>query len=250
MKIPERLTIQDEIQHRLIAALFSHEIAQRLVFHGGTMLRVCGVLDYRFSEDLDMLLLGVSKENFYSALEEIFPVLRKQMNAKLSIHSDIFSPKDYILWECGNETAPMDLDIETADGAGDIETEIFGIQPNHTGLPKDLPVRCYSLAQVLATKFACVSDRTEGRDIYDIWSLSENGKTLTKAWNMHRKTSESALGKIPPTKTAQHLRNNKDKFASAVAIANTNLAIPAQVLPQAMVDTVIDRCLGLPGMEP
>ena len=66
MKVSEHLKIQDEIQHRLIAALFSHKIAPRLVFHGGTMLRVCGVPDYRFSEDLDMLLEGLSKKDFYS----------------------------------------------------------------------------------------------------------------------------------------------------------------------------------------
>lgn len=46
MKHPERLVIQDEIQHRLIAAVFSHEIASRLVFYGGTMLRVCGMSEF------------------------------------------------------------------------------------------------------------------------------------------------------------------------------------------------------------
>ena len=31
---------------------------QRLVFKGGTMLRVCGLPDYRFSEDLDFDWMG------------------------------------------------------------------------------------------------------------------------------------------------------------------------------------------------
>ena len=250
MRIPARLAIQDEIQHRLIAALFSQEIAPRLVFHGGTMLRVCGVPDYRFSEDLDLLLEGLSQKDFYSSLEEVFREVGERMNAGMSIHSDGFSPKDYILWECRNETGTMDLDIKTVPRIGDVETEIFGIQPNHSGLPDDLSVRCYSLAQVLATKFACVSDRIEGRDLYDMWALSENREILMKAWDLHRKGFPVTECEIPPKETARHLRSRKDRFVSAVAIANTELAISAPISPLAMVEKVVERCLELRGMEP
>lgn len=250
MKIPARLTIQDEIQHRLIAAVFSQEIAPRLVFHGGTMLRVCGVPDYRFSEDLDLLLEGLTQETFYSALEEAFREVGKQTNVKMSIHSDSFSPKDYILWECENETGTIDLDIKTVPRITNIETEIFGIQPNHNGLPEGLPVRCYSLAQVLATKFACVSDRAEGRDLYDMWALSENRETLEKAWDLHRKGFPVTECEIPPKGIARHLNSQQEKFVSAIAIANAALAISAPVPPRAMVAKVVERCLRLKGMEP
>ena len=251
MKIPARLKVQDEIQHRLIAALFSHEIGPRLVFHGGTMLRVCGVPDYRFSEDLDMLLEGLSKKDFYSVLvEEIFPDVEKQMDANLSIESDSYSPKDQIRWECRNEVGAMDLDIETVDGTSDIETEIFRMQPNHEGLPEDLAVRCYSIPQVLATKFACVSDRVEGRDVYDMWRLSDNGKTLREAWVLHRKAYTAAPSEIPPSETARHLHTKIDRFSSAVAIAAPDLAISLPVAPREMVKTIVERCLSLQGMSP
>lgn len=251
MKVSEHLKIQDEIQHRLIAALFSHEIGPCLVFHGGTMLRVCGVPDYRFSEDLDMLLEELSKKDFYSALvEEIFPDVEKQMDANLSIESDNYSPKDQIRWECRNEVGAMDLDIEIIAGTGDIETEIFGVQPNHEGLPEDLAVRCYSIPQVLATKFACVSDRVEGRDVYDMWCLSENEETLREAWVLHRKAYTTAPCDILPSETARHLHTKIDRFSSAVAIAAPDLAISLPVPPREMVKTIVERCLSLQGMSP
>ena len=52
----ETFAIQDRIQHRLVAALAAGDARRnppRLVSKGGTLLRVCALPDYRFSEDLD-----------------------------------------------------------------------------------------------------------------------------------------------------------------------------------------------------
>ena len=43
---------------------------------------------------------------------------------------------------------------------------------------------------------------------------------------------------------------NKARFVSAVSLDMTQLAIPKSVKPGAKLGTVIERCLGLPGMEP
>lgn len=250
MKHPERLVIQDEIQHRLIAAIFSHEIASRLVFYGGTMLRVCGMSDYRFSEDLDMLLVGLSKEDFYAILEGIFPDIEKQMNVGLAINSDNYSPKDYIIWEFEGDQGAIDLDIETVEEVDDLDIKTFNIQQNHEGLPEYLDVGCYSIPQVLAAKFACISDRIEGRDVYDMWRLSEDEKVMSEAWNLHRRAFTKKPCKKLPEETAQHLRDNRVKFASALSIDMSHLAIPGDTPPKAIVETVITRCLLLPGMRP
>lgn len=250
MKRPERLEIQDEIQHRLIAAIFAHEIAPRLVFYGGTMLRVCGMSDYRFSEDLDMLLVGLSEEDLYSVLKGIFPDISKQMNAELRIHSDNYSPKDYIVWDCKGEGGTIDLDIETVEEIDSLDIKSFKIQPNHKNLPKSLDVQCYSIPQVLASKFVCVSDRIQGRDVYDMWCLSEDEKTLSKAWDLHREAFQKQPCEKLPEETAQHLHDNKVKFISAVSIDMALLEIPVDTLPKTIVKTVIARCLLLPGMTP
>lgn len=250
MKRPERLVIQDEIQHRLIAAIFAHEIAPRLVFYGGTMLRVCGMPDYRFSEDLDMLLVGLPKEDFYSVLEGIFPDLSKQMNVGLAIHSDNYSPKDYIIWEFEGDQEPIDLDIETVEEIDSLDITTFKIQQNHKGLPKSLDVQCYSIPQVLASKFVCVSDRTEGRDVYDMWRLSDDEKVMRKAWDLHREAFPKKPCEKLPEETAQHLQDNKVKFMSALSFDMAHLAIPGDTPPETIVETVITRCLLLPGMRP
>ena len=250
MKSPERLVLQDEIQHRLIAAVFSHEIAPCLVFYGGTMLRVCGMPDYRYSEDLDMLLVGLSKEDFYSILEGIFSDISEQMNVGLTIHSDNFSPKDYIVWDCRGEKGTIDLDVETVEGIGDLDIRTFNIQQNHEGLPEYLDVQCYSIPQVLAAKFVCVSDRTVGRDVYDIWRLSEDEEVMRKAWDLHREAFTRKPCKILPEEIAQHLHDNKAKFISALSIDMAHLEIPVDTLPEAILETVKTRCLLLPSMRP
>lgn len=250
MKRPERLVIQDEIQHRLIAAIFAHEVAPCLVFYGGTMLRVCGMPDYRFSEDLDMLLVGLSKEDFYSVLEGIFPDVSKQMNVGLTINSDNYSPKDYIIWDCKGEKGTIDLDIETVEEVDSLDITTFEIQQNHKGLPKYLDVQCYSITQVLAAKFVCMSDRTEGRDVYDMWRLGEDEKTMKQAWDLHCQAFPKKPCKITPENFAQHLKDNKEKFTSALSIDMSHLAIPVDTPPETIVETVITRCLLLPSMRP
>ena len=250
MKIPQRLVIQDEIQHRLIAAIFAHEIAKYLVFHGGTMLRVCGMSDYRYSEDLDILLVGLSKEDFYSVLEKILPDVSKQTKAKLTISWDNYSIIDYIVWEFRGEIETIGLDIKTVEEIENLDIKTFKIQQNHKGLSKSLDVPCYSIAQVLASKFGCVSDRTEGRDVYDIWYLSKDEETMKKAWDLHSKAFHTKPCKILPEDTAQHLEDNKVKFVSALSFDMAHLAIPVDIPPETILETVISRCLLLPSMRP
>lgn len=52
---------RDRIQHHIIAALADID-DNRLIFKGGTLLRVCGLLDHRHSEDLDFDWLGPRQE--------------------------------------------------------------------------------------------------------------------------------------------------------------------------------------------
>ena len=47
-----REAARDRVQHHVVAALAQIN-DPRLVFKGGTMLRVCALPDYRYSEDLD-----------------------------------------------------------------------------------------------------------------------------------------------------------------------------------------------------
>ena len=66
---------RDRIQHHVVAALAygdRNRDPQRLVFKGGTMLRVCALPDYRYSEDLDFDWLG-SEGGFHKAVADALP---------------------------------------------------------------------------------------------------------------------------------------------------------------------------------
>lgn len=46
--------------------------------------------------------------------------------------------------------------------------------PERLVLQDEIQHRLIAVPQVLAAKFVCISDRTEGRDVYDIWHLGED----------------------------------------------------------------------------
>ena len=57
---------RDRAQHHIVAAV-AYKDDPRLVFKGGTMLRVCGLPDYRYSEDFDFDWVGTPRE-FHTVL--------------------------------------------------------------------------------------------------------------------------------------------------------------------------------------
>ena len=122
--------------------------------------------------------------------------------------------------------------------------------PERLVIQDEIQHRLIAVPQVLAAKFVCISDRTEGRDVYDMWHLGEDEKTLRKAWDLHREAFTRKPCKILPEETAQHLHDNKAKFISALSIDMAHLAIPVATLPEAILETVKTRCLLLPSMRP
>lgn len=67
-----------------------------------------------------------------------------------------------------------DLKIDITRGEI-LETEIEyrRIYRNYSDLEEDFMLQCYSLAEVLIEKMAALMGRTEPRDLYDFWYLTE-----------------------------------------------------------------------------
>jgi predicted nucleotidyltransferase component of viral defense system len=168
----------------------SATISKVLVFKGGTALKKVYFEDYRFSEDLDFTLLDetISNEELLKAFEAVYALVKEEANINLQF-------KDSIIHESGsigfyiNYIGPLQGNINSRDVKVDItrgETLEYAIETRkvfreYSDLPEEsFSLLCYSLSEVLIEKMASLMGRTEPRDLYDFWHLTEIERLSTK----------------------------------------------------------------------
>jgi predicted nucleotidyltransferase component of viral defense system len=184
-RVSDRQIEKDYVLSWLLYAISKNKILHNaLVFKGGTVLKKAYFEDYRFSEDLDFTLIDetVSNEQILSEFNNLFDFIKEETNIdmridpkKWTIHES-GSPQfyiDYIASLQGN-MGSRDLKIDITRGEI-LETEIETktIFRTYSDLDENFTVQCYSLAEVLIEKMTALMGRTEPRDLYDFWYLTE-----------------------------------------------------------------------------
>lgn len=155
-----------------------------LVFKGGTVLKKAYFEDYRFSEDLDFTLLdeSITNDKIKTEFNSLFDFIKEEANIDLRIDDkkwvihETGSPQfyiDYVASLQGN-MGSRDLKIDITRGEI-LETGIEqrDIYHNYSDLEEKFMLQCYSLAEVLIEKMTALMGRTEPRDLYDFWYLTE-----------------------------------------------------------------------------
>ena len=188
---------KDWVLGHFIAALFSiPEIAENLVFKGGTCLRKCWFPDYRFSEDLDFTSISKDFEFTKQHLQETC----NNVTSRTGIPTHIVSLKQIVFqdkkvgyeaivkyWGADhskNEAPPTPDRWQTKIKIEVILYEKMMFKPIgkelfHPYPDKLLPIEsipCYRIEEVLSEKIRALVQRsyTAPRDYYDIWYLSNN----------------------------------------------------------------------------
>jgi predicted nucleotidyltransferase component of viral defense system len=158
------------------------------LFKGGTALKKCYFVDYRFSEDLDFTLSGeVSFETIQKELEAAFAEAYKASGVMLRYarpdrHAHGNSHTFYLAYEGPLGGLPGGKEVKT-----DItirEEVVFPIEERpvlrgyveYEDIPENAVIRVYSLKEIAAEKVIAVTDRArnEPRDLYDLWYLCEH----------------------------------------------------------------------------
>jgi predicted nucleotidyltransferase component of viral defense system len=133
---------------------------------------------------LDFTLIdeAVSSEQILAEFNHLFEFIKEESNIDMRI-----DPKKWIIHESGSpqfyidyiaslqgNPGSRDLKIDITRGEV-LETEIETktIFKNYSDLEEDFRVQCYSLAEVLIEKMTALMGRTEPRDLYDFWYLTE-----------------------------------------------------------------------------
>lgn len=156
-------------------------LSKALAFKGGTVLKKFYFKDYRYSEDLDFTLVddNISNEAIQDAFKEVFQYVREEANIPLAM-------EDFGIHETGNINFYITY-VGPLGGVGankrvkvDISrTEKLCFKLENRPMfesytdQEDCMVQCYSLDEVMTEKMRSLLSRTQPRDYYDLWYLSE-----------------------------------------------------------------------------
>jgi hypothetical protein len=157
-----------------------------LAFKGGTVLKKVYFQGYRFSEDLDFTLLdsGIMNEDLLAEFEMVYAFLKEEANIAIQLKESVTHESGSLAFYV-NYIGPLLGSLTSRDIKIDIprkEVLEFPIEVKTVfNIYRDLPqasfsLNCYSLEEILIEKMAALMGRTEPRDLYDFWYLTENEK--------------------------------------------------------------------------
>jgi uncharacterized protein len=188
-RIPEAVLQRDYCLAWFLATLATHSLREHLAFKGGTALRRCHFANYRFSEDLDFTLLQAMEfPAIQTSLEEIFVSLRAVSGIEFRLdHVDDVHENSHTFYLAyqgplpAPDTAKVDITISERIVLPLEDGTVLQSYAEFSDLPANREVRVYSLGEILTEKIVALSDRarTEPRDLYDAWHLTNDGIAIS-----------------------------------------------------------------------
>jgi predicted nucleotidyltransferase component of viral defense system len=183
----------------VLEKLYNNKILPKLIFVGGTMLRLCYGLD-RYSVDLNFWLKDRKDEN------EVFNRIKKVINDNY-IAKDIFNKHFTMLFEFKSRNYPRALKIEIRKEQKEIKPiKTIAYSPNSNF---QIILSVISLENMMIEKINAFIYRGEIRDAYDIEFLIKRGVKL----NVDKNTAEKIKNKILNLK----INDYKVKLASLLS---------------------------------
>ncbi|WP_419943699.1 nucleotidyl transferase AbiEii/AbiGii toxin family protein [Candidatus Poriferisodalis sp.] len=169
----------DLVQHQIVSVIASRQQDRpRVVFKGGTLLRVCYSHDYRYSEDLDFDWIhpDTTKESIRHFFDGV--ARRTQDRYNTSVTTRWGAQKLHLQWQTRDgQAGVIDTDVKrrTAHGV-EPATALWPILPRHDSVDTSHPILGYTLESVLAAKFDCIANqqRLAPRDYYDLFRLLQD----------------------------------------------------------------------------
>jgi predicted nucleotidyltransferase component of viral defense system len=191
-RIPENVLERDYCIAWFLVGLSRVPLRNKVVFKGGTALRRCHFAEYRFSEDLDFSLLqSISFEELKQELEPLFEEVKQASNIKFSYsRNDSVSHQNsytfYLAYEgplpatSTRKEIKVDVTIKERIFYAPEECIVLKSCKEYTDLPDAVTILVYSLDEIATEKTVALLDRarTEPRDLYDLWYLIEESRSI------------------------------------------------------------------------
>jgi uncharacterized protein len=160
---------RDYVLAHALAAVSELDRQARLVFKGGTALRLCHFEDYRYSADLDFSLVGgLGVESALRLVADALADCGERVGFPLLGLSANTPPRIEYVGPLGAKPRALKLDLATDE-----------LVENTTTLPitrryedqEECQCRVYTLEEIAAEKLRCVMQRLQCRDLYDLYEL-------------------------------------------------------------------------------
>ncbi len=186
-RIPENILERDYCIAWFLIGLSCSPLRNKLAFKGGTALRRCHFSDYRYSEDLDFTLLqSLAFEELKQELEPVYEEVKRASNitfrysrADSNTHQNSYT--FYLMYEgplpvtSTPKEIKVDITIKEKVFYSPEALAVLKSCDEFTDLPVGEKILVYSLCEIATEKTVALLDRarTEPRDLYDLWYLTE-----------------------------------------------------------------------------
>ena len=204
---------RDYVLTHVMETLSLHDQADLFQFKGGTLLRLCYFEGYRYSADIDLNL--DTQTPFEEALDIMSEVLATTRGEVDLPHLELADRRGQTVIEfVGPKRAKprwIKLDIASDECILDPDHRI-PLLARYEDQGEALSLRGYALTEVIAEKFRCLMQRSQCRDLYDIWYLLEEARvdiTDVKA-DFHAKARHRGLD---PAVFREHLERRLGSYA-------------------------------------
>ena len=143
----------------------------RLVFKGGTLLRLCYFDDYRYSADLDFSAInGLSKGDALGRIASALANCQQRLElSELGLVDDGEALAISFVGPVGARSRRIKLDVSDTELVENHQR--VPLQHLWSDLPDDAALEGYALEEVGAEKLRCIADRVQCRDLFDIHHL-------------------------------------------------------------------------------
>lgn len=222
-RVSDRQIEKDYVLSWVLFAISKNKtLLNALVFKGGTLLKKAYFEEYRFSEDLDFTLMDetISNDQIQVEFKTLFDFIKEEANIDMSIDKEKWtihesgSPQFYIDYvgplKGGMGSRDLKIDI-TRGEVLETDVEFKPIFRNYSDLEEVFKLNCYSLGEVLIEKMLALMGRTEPRDLYDFWYLTEVEKIRVADYAIpfHSKAERK---KLKPKDFAKKVLSKEESF--------------------------------------
>jgi len=186
----EHLSAQT-IERDYVLAHLSAEIGSigepRLVFKGGTLLRLCYFSACRYSADLDFSAVdGLSSNEALGIVAAAAELCRLRIELPMLEVSDGDSATVWVTYTGPLGSRPRRLKLDVSDTELVESHRRLDIQRLWADLPENAGIEGYSLRDVAAEKIRCIAERLQCRDLDDLHELLDGGHVdPLEAWHLY-----------------------------------------------------------------
>jgi predicted nucleotidyltransferase component of viral defense system len=203
----------------------------RLVFKGGTLLRLCYLEDYRYSADLDFSATGgLTAAEAIAAVATAVAACRRRIEAPTLEVSDTDGGATWISYVGPLGSRPRKIKLDISDDELVESHRRLALNPRWSDLPADAAIEGYTLDEVAAEKLRCIAERLQCRDLYDLHELLDGQRVnAMETWQLYlRKAANDetrARQRTPPREWAPTFDRRLATYREPVGLGTGGLPV-------------------------